>query len=138
MKATFILNSQDDTKSLAEDMAKNAKVGDCFALYGQLGAGKSTFARYFIQYLLPNVTEVPSPTFTIMQQYEYGTCEILHVDCYRLNSSSDTRDLGLLELIPYSISLIEWPERIEKALPKNCIKLYFHCDDAQRFVEIAQ
>ena len=127
------ITNLEDTKKLAESFAKNAKIGDCFALYGDLGAGKSTFARYFIQYLLPNIENIPSPTFTIMQQYDN---DILHVDCYRLESENEAIEIGLHEFFASSISLIEWPEKISRILPQDVKKLYFSLLDDKRTVEI--
>ena len=127
------ITNLEDTKNLAESFAKDVKIGDCFALYGDLGAGKSTFARYFIQYILPNLTNIPSPTFTIMQQYDN---DILHVDCYRLESENEAIEIGLHEFFASSISLIEWPEKISGLLPRNVKKLYFSIVDDKRIVEI--
>ena len=127
------INNLEDTKKLAESLAAEAKIGDCFALYGDLGAGKSTFARYFIQYLLPDVENIPSPTFTIMQQYDRG---VLHIDCYRLEAENEAVEIGLCELFSSSISLIEWPEKIPNLLPKCAKKLYFSILNNERTVEI--
>lgn len=127
------INNLEDTKKLAESLAAEAKIGDCFALYGDLGAGKSTFARYFIQYLLPDVENIPSPTFTIMQQYDR---DVLHIDCYRLEAENEAVEIGLCELFSSSISLIEWPEKIPNLLPKCAKKLYFSILNNERTVEI--
>lgn len=132
------LPREEDTKLLAEKLADSARIGDCFALYGQLGAGKTTFARYFIRHLLPEVEDVPSPTFTIVQQYDGIDYNILHIDCYRLDSVSDIENLGIAELFPYSITLIEWPEIIEHMLPEPCTKIYFSMRDGMRIAEIVR
>ena len=79
----FISKSEKDTKKLAETLAQKAKRGDVFALFGTLGMGKSVFARAFIQ-KLTDAKEVPSPTFTLVQQYEASDFEIYHFDLYRL------------------------------------------------------
>lgn len=129
----YTLVSEDDTKRIAELFASEAKIGDCFALYGDLGVGKSTFARFFIQSILGANTEVPSPTFTIMQQYDKS---ILHVDCYRLDTADDAIEIGLFELLPSSISLIEWPEIIEPMLPYNTTWLYFSHNSKYRSISI--
>lgn len=130
------LENIEATKNLAESLAKASNIGDCFALYGDLGTGKSTFSKYFIQYLNKDIKEVPSPTFTIMQQYEAQSCDILHVDCYRINDTRDIFEIGLLEMIPYAISLIEWPNIIEKYLPKNHKKLLFKIEGTDRIAEL--
>ena len=128
-----ILASEEDTRELAARLADSAAVGDCFALHGNLGAGKSTFARYFIKHLLPEVAEVPSPTFTIMQQYDE---DIVHIDCYRLESLEDAINIGMLDIIPYSISLIEWPEIIASVLPRKTRHLYFGIENGVHYVEM--
>ena len=84
----FISKSEKDTKKLAETLAQKAKRGDVFALFGTLGMGKSVFARAFIQ-KLTDAKEVPSPTFTLVQQYEASDFEIYHFDLYRLKSPDE-------------------------------------------------
>lgn len=121
----FFIKNEEDTQRLAEHLAKEANIGDCFALYGTLGVGKSTFAKYFIKSLNKRIEEVPSPTFTIMQEYEIENAKILHVDCYRLKNREEILEIGLLEMIHDSISLIEWPDIIESYLPQKTKKLYF-------------
>jgi len=129
----YTLASEDDTKRIAAQFASDAKIGDCFALYGDLGVGKSTFARFFIQSLLGANTEVPSPTFTIMQQYDKS---ILHVDCYRLHTVDEAIEIGLFELLSSSISLIEWPGILEPMLPFNATHLYFSHNNEYRTLSI--
>ena len=94
----FKCASLDDTKKAAEYFAKFAKPGQCFALYGNLGSGKTTFSQFLIKSLISTVGHVASPTFTIVQTYNDGDkLEIWHVDCYRLNDREEFLELGLEE-----------------------------------------
>ena len=121
----YICHSLDDTARVAKRFAQSAKEGTCIALCGDLGCGKTTFSRFFIRELNPDIEIIPSPTFNIVQSYPSNRGEILHVDCYRLQDVCEIRELGLLEAFCDSISLIEWPEIIQQYLPDNCVYLHF-------------
>lgn len=122
----FKCASLDDTKKAAEYFAKFAKPGQCFALYGNLGSGKTTFSQFLIKSLIPTVEHVASPTFTIVQTYNDGDkLEIWHVDCYRLNDREEFFELGLEEAFESCVTIIEWPEIIADFLPKNAINIQF-------------
>ena len=122
----FKCASLDDTKKAAEYFAKFAKPGQCFALYGNLGSGKTTFSQFLIKSLISTVGHVASRTFTIVQTYNDGDkLEIWHVDCYRLNDREEFLELGLEEAFENCITIIEWPEIIADFLPKNTIKIQF-------------
>lgn len=123
--------SMDDTKHAAEFFANFAKPGQCFALRGGLGYGKTTFSKYFIQSLNPLINDVTSPTFTIVQTYESSIAEIWHVDCYRLQESDEFFELGLEEACRHYITVIEWPEIIQNLLPKDVINIDFSIDSAK-------
>ncbi len=100
-------------------------------LWGDLGAGKTTFARYFIQSLLLTSEDIPSPTFTLVQTYETTKGEVWHCDLYRLKSHQEVEELGLLEAFTYAICLIEWPERLKNYLPKNRLDIHFKINSDQ-------
>lgn len=123
--ATFKCTSLEKTKEAAEYFSRLAKPGQCFALHGDLGYGKTTFSKYFIQTLNKDVEEVTSPTFAIVQIYEYNNTEIWHVDCYRMVSEDEFYELGLEEAFQNYITIIEWPDIIEHLLPKNTIHISF-------------
>lgn len=118
----FICNSEDDTKLLAQTFASMAQKGDVFALYGTLGAGKSTFSRYFIQSLC-YAEDVPSPTFTLVQTYETPNFDICHYDMYRLKRADEAYELGVEDAFYQSVCLIEWPEKIAEILPRHIWKI---------------
>lgn len=97
---------------LAQDIAGISRAGDVIALSGDLGAGKSTFARAFIRHLADDPgLEAPSPTFTLMQAYDTARGRILHADLYRIRDPDELVELGFAQEAEGAISLIEWPER---------------------------
>ncbi|MBA4749854.1 MAG: tRNA (adenosine(37)-N6)-threonylcarbamoyltransferase complex ATPase subunit type 1 TsaE [Alphaproteobacteria bacterium] len=102
-----------DTQAIAAFFGDHVKRGDILTLSGPLGAGKSAFARAFIQHLTSPDEEVPSPTFTLVQTYETPTFEVWHFDLYRLERSEELWELGFEEAPQVGVCLIEWPERIE-------------------------
>ncbi len=111
------LEGEKDTIRLGEDFALALKPGDCLALIGDLGAGKSTLARAFIRAMAdePDL-EVPSPTFTIIQTYD-ARIPVAHLDLYRLSDVSELDELGIDELLEDGICLIEWPDIAAEILP---------------------
>ena len=114
-------------KNLACKIANKIKLGETILLYGQLGVGKTTFARFFINYLQKKtnseITEVPSPTFTIMHEYVAKQKLIQHFDFYRVKNHKELNNIGIFE-DDKAFSLVEWPEKI-KFKPKNRIELKF-------------
>jgi len=114
-------------KSLACKIANKIKSGETILLYGKLGVGKTTFARFFINHLQKKtnseITEVPSPTFTIMYEYTANQKLIQHYDLYRVKNYKELNNIGIFEDNEV-LSLVEWPEKI-KFKPKNRIELNF-------------
>ena len=111
-----------DTAALAARLAAVLRVGDVVALGGDLGAGKSTFARGVLK-ALGWAGEVPSPTFTLVQPYEELPFPVWHVDLYRLNSPAEADALGLFETD--AALIIEWPQRLGARLPQTALRLTF-------------
>lgn len=107
----FKILSENGTKELAIAFAKLVDVGDIILLSGDLGAGKSFFARCLIRALAndPNL-EVPSPTFALVQPYQFADMNCLHADLYRLSDESEAEELGLFD--GDNLMLIEWPDRL--------------------------
>ena len=111
------LPNEAATIALAQRLALAAEPGDILLLSGDLGAGKTAFARAFIQARMPRPEAVPSPTFTLVQTYLTPEAEIWHADLYRLGDASELWELGLLEAGPEAILLVEWPEVAEGLWP---------------------
>ncbi|MDH5748196.1 MAG: tRNA (adenosine(37)-N6)-threonylcarbamoyltransferase complex ATPase subunit type 1 TsaE [Rhodospirillales bacterium] len=126
------------TVALAARLAALARPGDVFALRGGLGAGKTVFARAFIQKLGDSPEEVPSPTFTLVQTYETGAGTIYHFDLYRIESPEETDELDLEDAFADGISLIEWPDRMGSRLPAERLEvsLAFAGADTARIVRL--
>ena len=122
------LSSEKKTEELAYKFLKKLKPGNVVFLYGEMGVGKTTFIRYLINGFQKanklQLTEVTSPTFNVMNEYQINKIKINHYDLYRLKSAEEIKNLGLFEDNLNSITLIEWPQIIKKK-PKNLIELQF-------------
>ena len=116
------LPAEADTRAVGRRLARLARKGDVFALYGTLGMGKSVLARAFVQELCGS-GEVPSPTFTLLQTYEAPDFEIYHFDLYRLMSPDEIFEIGVEEALYDGVSLIEWPDKMAPYLPRDIFKL---------------
>jgi tRNA threonylcarbamoyladenosine biosynthesis protein TsaE len=110
------------TAALAARLAAVVRPGDVIALQGELGAGKTSFARAFIR-ALGGSGEVPSPTFTLVQVYELGRATVWHFDGYRLRDPEEAWELGIEEAFSEGISLVEWPERFGALLPARRLNI---------------
>lgn len=133
----FTTTSEDETTRLAADLAQKAVAGDVYALKGTLGAGKSVFARGFIQSLAGGSTEVPSPTFTLVQTYDTSSGMIWHFDLYRLTAPEEIYEIGWEEALAEGIVLIEWPERLGNMTPANMKSIEITIDnDNKRTVRL--
>ena len=117
------------TAALAARISALAASADVIALKGDLGTGKTTFARAFIRARGARDEEVPSPTFTLVQVYELVPTAIWHFDLYRLQSSEEAWELGIEDAFSGGISLIEWPERLGPLLPDRRLELGFAFGD---------
>ena len=122
------LKSLEDTQSFSKNISKIISGGDIIFLYGEIGVGKTTFVRFFINSLesenkIKN-SEVLSPTFNIVYDYDVGNLKILHYDLYRLKNYKDISQLGMFETSNDSIKIVEWPELIESK-PKDRIDIQF-------------
>ena len=122
------ISSLSDLKKIANNIQKIVLPGDCIFLYGEIGAGKTTFARLLINnYEFENniaKSEVLSPTFNIVYDYEIKDMKIMHYDLYRLKDYNDIIELGMFEDHNQYLTLIEWPELIKES-PKSRIEIYF-------------
>ena len=132
---TYFLENEDATRALGEDLALTVKPGDCLALRGDLGAGKSALSRALIRGVAgDDELEVPSPTFTLVQNYE-GRVPVAHFDLYRLGSPAELDELGFDEALAEGAALLEWPERAENRLPAATVTVeLLHEGDGRRAV----
>lgn len=124
----FALPSPQATAGLAEWLAPRLVPGDVLLLDGEIGAGKTHFARALIQARLAAAgrsEDVPSPTFTLVQVYEAGNVEIWHSDLYRLTSADEAVELGLAEAFETAICLVEWPDRLGSMTPAKALRMQF-------------
>jgi tRNA threonylcarbamoyladenosine biosynthesis protein TsaE len=122
------LPDETATAALAARIAAVAVPADIIALKGDLGSGKTVFARAFIG-ACGNHDEVPSPTFTLVQVYDAGPAAIWHFDLYRIRAPEEAWELGIEEAFITGISLIEWPERLGPLLPGHRLELSFAFGD---------
>ena len=135
------LSSEKKTEELAGKFLKILKPGNVVFLYGEMGVGKTTFVRYLINGFQKanklELTEVTSPTFNLLNEYQINKIKINHYDLFRLKSPEEIKNLGLFEDTLNAVTLIEWPQII-KEKPKNLIELNFEYekDHQQRSVQI--
>jgi len=121
---TLALENEQATLRLVVDIANALEPGDMVTLSGDLGAGKTTFARALIRHLAANPTiPVPSPTFTLVQSYELPRFPLLHADLYRLSGPEELAELGLDDLPEETVVLMEWPDRANGRLPADRINI---------------
>ena len=135
------LSSETKTEEFALEFLKKIKPQDVIFLYGEMGVGKTTFVKYLINGFQKEnnqiTTEVTSPTFNILNEYQIKKIKINHYDLYRLNSVNELKDLNLFDDKINSITLIEWPQIIIEK-PKQLIELNFEYakNYKKRFVQV--
>lgn len=139
---TVTLESPEATAAFARRVAPALGAGDVLLLAGEIGAGKSHFARALIAERLAAVgmvEDIPSPTYTLVQSYEAADLPIWHCDLYRITEPIEAVELGLWDAFETALCLVEWPERLGDQTPKNAAYLHFaqgvHPD--QRILRIA-
>ena len=123
------ISKEKDTKLVAERLCKLINLGDLILLTGNLGVGKTTFIKYIINSLQrinrQEISEVPSPTFNITNEYQIKKILIKHYDLYRIKNKKELNNLGIQENLKKQITLIEWPKIANKLKIKNSINLIF-------------
>ncbi len=123
---TATLADEEATQRFMIDIAAALEPGDLVTLSGDLGAGKTTFARALIRYLAGDDTiEVPSPTFTLMQSYELPRFALVHADLYRLSGAAELAELGFDDLPDATVVVMEWPDRAAGFLPPDRLDVAF-------------
>ena len=125
------LTTPEQTTDLAVRLAQYLRPGDCLLLSGEIGSGKTFFARHLIQSLLSHPEDVPSPTFTLVQIYDTPVGEIWHSDLYRLTAIDEVEELGLIEAFDTAICLVEWPDKLGDLAPNDALSLTFAADPEQ-------
>ena len=115
--STIDITSEKLTKELAKEFTKYLKGGEFVLLYGEMGVGKTTFVKYFInEYQKINnltQTEITSPTFSLLNEYQVKDIRIKHYDLFRINRKEDINNLDIFEKDNKLITLIEWPQLID-------------------------
>jgi len=135
------ISSEKKLEKFAKKLSFNLKPGEIYFLYGEMGVGKTTFVKYLINNLKTKLkqqlTEVTSPTFNIMNEYNIGSLLIKHYDLYRLNSSNEVKDLNLFDNRDNAILIIEWPQIIEQK-PDYVFELFFEYENEykSRFINL--
>lgn len=126
------LDNADATIALGQKLNKLVRLRDCICLNGGLGAGKTTLARGLIQAALRSVNiddSVPSPTFTLVQEYAQPEIPIFHFDLYRLEDPRDLEELGFDDACDNGLALVEWPDRLGTALPRDRLDVHLDFSD---------
>ena len=123
------ITSEKSTRELAEKLTSYFKGGEYIFLYGEMGVGKTTFVRYFINKFQTNeqlkLTEVTSPTFNLLNEYETNNFVIKHYDLFRIKKSSEIQDLDIFEKNEKIITLVEWPQLLKINNKAKSIDLLF-------------
>ncbi len=126
MQFTVTSNSPQATQNLADALAPLLSVGDVLLLHGVVGAGKTDLARKIIQNRMAKLDlleDVPSPSFTLVQTYDLGETQFVHIDLYRLSNPDEVYELGIEQAFEEAICLIEWPSRLGEIAPKSALNI---------------
>ena len=127
------ISSEETTKELAKTFSNYLTGGEVIFLYGEMGVGKTTFVKYLInQFQIKKklqTTEITSPTFNLLNEYEVDNLVIKHYDLFRLKDESEIKNLDLFDKNENTITLIEWPELINKVNFKKTIDLIFNYEN---------
>lgn len=126
----LLMTSPEETAHAARQLGSRLTCGDVVLLEGPVGAGKTHFARHLIQSLLTDPEDIPSPTFTLVQTYDTRAGPLWHSDLYRIGSTLEIEELGLIEAFETAICLVEWPDRLGELTPGNALTIRLaHMED---------
>jgi tRNA threonylcarbamoyladenosine biosynthesis protein TsaE len=127
------ISSEETTKELAKDLSNYLKGGEIIFLYGEMGVGKTTFVKHLINqfqiYKKLQITEVTSPTFNLLNEYEVSNLVIKHYDLFRLKDKSEIKNLDIFDNNQNTITLVEWPQLIDKENLIKTIDLIFNYEN---------
>tara|TARA_Y100001936_G_C15552540_1_gene398184 strand:- start:73 stop:528 length:456 start_codon:yes stop_codon:yes gene_type:complete len=136
----MIIKSIEHLRSISDKIADKVSEEDCIFLIGEIGVGKTTFTRYFINYLQQKKgvkqTEVLSPTFNLLYEYDIKNLKVMHYDLYRIKNKKELTELGIFGEGINSIKIIEWPELVETNLP-NRLELHLKHSDNENERELS-
>ncbi len=129
----IITESENRTAFVARRLAGVLRRGDVVCLHGDLGMGKSVFARAAIRHLCADqALDVPSPTFTLVQIYDTAQCPVWHFDLYRMTDAEDIYELGWDDALADAITIIEWPERLGGLIPRDKLDIVLEAPQADK------
>ena len=132
---TFNSTSVEQTEAIAADFAAAFVGGECIALHGDLGAGKTQFVRGLVRGLGGNPRTVSSPTFVLLNIYDTGRLTVHHLDAYRVHGADDFDAIGFSELLEQGgVVVVEWASRVERTLPERRIEVTIESIDEMRRV----
>lgn len=132
-------HSAEETEAIAGDLARLLRGGECIALYGELGAGKTQFVRGLVRGFGGDSHAVSSPTFVLLHIYETPRIKVFHLDAYRIHGADDFAAIGFTELLDQNgVVIVEWADRVESLLPASRIAVRITpVGQADRMIEIA-
>ena len=133
---SIYIEKEQETKRIAENLYSISNIGDIYALTGNIGVGKTTFARYFIS-KGGKEKNITSPTYNIFFKYNSNKSSIYHLDAWRLKKADEILNLGITEFFYEAIFLIEWPEKIEKFLPSNRLNINIELKKKNRILSFS-
>ena len=121
---TLTTHSVEETEAAAADLARTLRGGECVALHGEMGAGKTQFVRGLVRGLGGNPRAVSSPTFVLLNVYDTGRLAVYHLDAYRVAGPDDFEAIGFSELLAQGgVVVVEWASRVAELLPPDCINV---------------
>jgi tRNA threonylcarbamoyladenosine biosynthesis protein TsaE len=120
----FTSHSVRDTEAIASNLGRSLRGGECLALFGEMGAGKTQFVRGLLGGLDGDRHTVSSPTFVLLNVYDTGRLKVFHLDAYRVHGAGDFEAIGFAELLEQGgVVVVEWPERVDTLLPAGRIEV---------------
>jgi tRNA threonylcarbamoyladenosine biosynthesis protein TsaE len=136
----FESESIEQTERIAADLAKELNGGECVALHGEMGAGKTQFVRGLVRGMGGNPSSVSSPTFVLLNIYDTGRVKVFHLDAYRIKGAEDFEAIGFSELLEErGVVVVEWAERVERLLPMNRIDVIIKASgEMSRHIEVCK